>query len=67
VKEREGLFRETCSELRAEYLEKCMYIIIIIIIIIKKIRDNEKGTCMLIDVAISGDTNVIKKEAERRF
>jgi len=31
------------------------------------IRDNEKGTCMLIDVAISGDRNVIKTEAERRF
>ena len=28
------------------------------------IRDNEEGTCMLIDVAISGDRNVIKKEAE---
>ena len=28
------------------------------------IRDNEVGTCMLIDVAISGDRNVIKKEAE---
>jgi len=27
------------------------------------IRDNEKGTCMLIDDAISGDKNVIKKEA----
>jgi len=26
---------------------------------------NEKGTCMLIDVAISGDTNIIKKEAEK--
>jgi hypothetical protein len=26
------------------------------------IRDNEKGTCMLIDFAISGDRNVIKKE-----
>ena len=25
------------------------------------IGDNEKGTCMLIDVAISGDRNVIKK------
>jgi len=24
-----------------------------------------KGTCMLIDVAISGDRNVIKKEAEK--
>ena len=29
------------------------------------IRDNEMRTCMLIDVAISGDRNVIKKEAEK--
>ena len=29
------------------------------------IRDNEAGTCLLIDVAISGDRNVIKKEAEK--
>jgi len=29
------------------------------------IRDNEKRTCMLIDFAISGDRNVIKKEAEK--
>jgi hypothetical protein len=29
------------------------------------IRDNEKGTCMLIDVEISGDRNVIKNEAEK--
>jgi len=29
------------------------------------IRDNEAGTCMLIDAAISGDRNVIKKEAEK--
>ena len=29
------------------------------------IRDNEKETCKLIDVAISGDRNVIKKEAEK--
>jgi hypothetical protein len=29
------------------------------------IRDNEKRTCILIDVAISGDRNVIKKEAEK--
>ena len=28
------------------------------------IRDNEKRTCMLIDVAISGNRNVIKKEVE---
>jgi hypothetical protein len=29
------------------------------------IRDNENGTCMIIDVAIPGDRNVIKKEAEK--
>jgi hypothetical protein len=29
------------------------------------IRDNEKGTCMLIDVAIPVDRNVIKKEAQK--
>jgi hypothetical protein len=29
------------------------------------IRDNEKGTCILIDVAIPGDRNVIRKEAEK--
>jgi len=29
------------------------------------IHDNKKGTCMLIDVAIRGETNVIKKEAEK--
>jgi hypothetical protein len=29
-----------------------------------KIRDNEEGTCMSIDAAISGDRNMIKKEAE---
>jgi len=29
------------------------------------IRDNEKRTCMLMDVAISRDRNVIKKEAEK--
>ena len=49
-------------------------IIIIIIIILTTIpnnkpdiiiRDNEKGTCVLIDVAISGDRNVIKIEAEK--
>jgi hypothetical protein len=27
------------------------------------IRDNEKGKCMLIDIANPGDRNVIKKEA----
>jgi hypothetical protein len=29
------------------------------------ICDNEKGTCMLIDVEISGERNVIKKGAEK--
>jgi hypothetical protein len=29
------------------------------------IRDNEKRTCMLIDVAIPGDRNVIKQETKR--
>jgi len=29
------------------------------------IRDNEKRTCILIDVAIPGDRNVIKNEAEK--
>ena len=29
------------------------------------IRGNEKGTCVLIDVAISRDRNVIKKEAKK--
>jgi hypothetical protein len=29
------------------------------------ICDNEKRTCMFIDVTISGDRNVIKKEAEK--
>jgi hypothetical protein len=31
------------------------------------IRDNEEGTCMLIDVAISGDRNVIKKRGREDF
>jgi hypothetical protein len=29
------------------------------------IRDNETGTCLLINVAISRDRNVNKKEAEK--
>jgi len=31
------------------------------------ISDNEKGTCILIDVTSSGDRNVIKKEAEKNL
>ena len=29
------------------------------------IRNDKKGTCMLIDIAIPGDRNVIKREAEK--
>jgi hypothetical protein len=29
------------------------------------IRENERGSCMLMDVGISGDRNVIKSEGER--
>ena len=46
-----------------------MMMMMIIIIIINKpdfiIRDNEKRTRILIDVAIPRDINVIKKEAEK--
>jgi len=28
------------------------------------IRDNEKGICLSVDSAVSGDRNMIKKEAE---
>jgi hypothetical protein len=31
------------------------------------IRDNERGTCMLIDVAISGERTVIKKRGRENF
>ena len=31
------------------------------------ICDNEKGTCMLIDVAISADRNVLKKRGREDF
>jgi len=30
-------------------------------------RDNENGTCMLTDVAISGDRNVIKKKETEKI
>jgi len=42
-----------------------MMMMIIIIIIIIIIRDNEKRTCILIDVAISGDRNVVKKKPRK--
>jgi hypothetical protein len=45
------------------------HIIIIITIPSNKpdivIRDYEKGTCMLLDVAIPGDRNLIQNEAEK--
>ena len=31
------------------------------------IRNNVKGTCMLIDVAMAGDRNVIKKRSREDF
>jgi hypothetical protein len=31
------------------------------------IRDNKQGTCTLIDGAVPGDRNVIKKEAKKIF
>ena len=40
-------------------------VVVVVVVIIIIIRDNEKGTCMLIDVPISGDRNVIKKEPRR--
>jgi hypothetical protein len=55
--------------------DKLQYIIIIIIRQTDRtipnnkpdivIRNYEKGTCMLVDVAIPGDKNVIQKEAEK--
>jgi len=29
------------------------------------VRDNKQGTCMLLDVTVPGDRNVIKKESEK--
>ena len=63
----QGVCTANSLALAGTFLEICIGVIIIIIIIHQPdiiIRDNEKGTCMLIDVAISGDRSVIKKEAE---
>ena len=63
---------KTCKPLHLTVKCRCSnslseVILLINIIIINKpdiiIHDNEKGTCMLIDVAISGDRNVIKKRS----
>ena len=52
-----------------EYSLRVYQIIIIITIPNNKpdiiVRDNEKRTCVLTEVATSGDRNVIKKEAEK--
>jgi len=71
VRSIQGVCTANSLALAGTFLEICIGVIIIIIIIIIIIhqpdiiiRDNEKGTCMLIDVAISGDRSVIKKEAE---
>jgi hypothetical protein len=33
----------------------------------RTIRDNENGTCVIIGVAILGDTNVVKKEEAEKI
>jgi hypothetical protein len=65
----------TVGTLRPPIVMMMMMIIIIIIIITDRtipnnkpdivIRDNKKETCMLTDVAIPGDRNVIQKESEK--
>jgi len=65
------LIRQTRTIVLVVVVVVIVIIIIIIIITIHNnepdiiIRDNEKVTCMFIDVAISGDRNVIKKETEK--
>jgi len=53
---------KACDKRHPYHMMMMMMMIIIIIIII---RDHEKRTDMLIDVAISGDGNVIKKGAQK--
>jgi len=48
-----------------EIIMTTIRIILILIKAIKIIRNNKKETCMLIDVVILGDRNVIKKEAQK--
>ena len=45
-------------------LKVVVVVVVVVVMIIIIIRDNEKGICMLIDVTIIEDRNVIKKEAE---
>jgi len=42
-----------------------LVVVVVLVVVNIIIHENEKGTCMLIDVAISGDRNVLKKEAEK--
>jgi len=42
-------------------LQSLLLLLLVVVVVNIIIHDNEKGTCMLIDVAISGDRNVIKK------
>ena len=57
--------KDYCHRVTTQLALVIMMMMMMLMIIIIIIRDNEKGTCMLIDVAISGDRNVIKKEAEK--
>jgi hypothetical protein len=44
-----------------------LLLLILLLLLLKPniiIRDNEKGTCVLIDAAASGRRNVIKKEGQ---
>jgi hypothetical protein len=47
-----NLFRHTNTNVNKEEIDILIW-------------DNEEGTCMIIDVAILADGNVIKKEAEK--
>jgi hypothetical protein len=38
-----------------------LVVVAVAVVVVVIIRDNEKGTCMLIDVTIPGDRNVIQK------
>ena len=54
-----------CCLLQTVGLTTMIIMMMITIIIVIVIIDNKEGTYMLIDVAFSGDRNVIKKEQRR--
>ena len=64
ITDKQNKYQELANEICAIWKQKAAQVIPIVIPDII-IRDTEKGTCMLIDVAISEDRNVIKKEAEK--